>query len=235
MSEYVFYFSEFIFNMVKVLMTFRLVQEASTPKCSRAVEQAIVWMTGVIVAGITTYNLTLPDDAVFSNIMLILCAVFMWIVVRCIRKINGLEAFSIIYLFWIMISVLDFFILTLMNKVFDFFGVLIYALLGKDMVRAGYRILLSGAVVLIVRWLLAEKEIFRNIKRRRLLACILILAISFLMVHFQRVYIDLMAEDYMASWVLFWLACIVAFGYGALYTQKIGVLEANKTMQIKTQ
>ena len=233
MSEYVFYISEFIFNMVKVLMTFRLVEAASTPKCSKAVERGAVWVAAVIVSGVTVYNVTLPTNVVFSNGMMVLCSVMVWIAVRTLRKIKGIDGFSIIYLFWVMIHVLDFFVQTLMYKVFALCGVSKYILLGKNAVRAGYLLLFSGTVVLIGRWLLAEGEIFKNIKRRHLLEIVLIPAMTFLMVYFQRVYIDLMAEDYMANWTLFWLACIVAFGCGVLYTRKIRVMEANRAMQIK--
>ena len=43
MSEWVFYIGEFIFDFVKVLMAFRLVEAASTPRRSKPVENGVVW------------------------------------------------------------------------------------------------------------------------------------------------------------------------------------------------
>ena len=234
MNECVFYIGEFIFDLVKVLMAFRLVEAASTPRRSKPVETCVVWVTGVVVAGITVYNIFLCRD-VFSNYMMIICAIFLSVVVLFLRRIKWLEAFSIIYLFWVMIHILDFFIQTLTYKVLNACRLPKYLLLEADIERGLYLMCFSICVAYIGRWLLSEKEMFKRIKHKLMLELILVPVMTLIMGYFQRIYIDLMTEDYMANWTLFWLACIVAFGGGVLYTQKIRALEVNKVMQMRMQ
>ena len=85
MNEWVFYIGEFIFDFVKVLMAFRLVEAASTPRRSKRVESCAVWATGMLIAGITVYNILLCKD-VFSNTMTIICAILLSVVVLSLRR-----------------------------------------------------------------------------------------------------------------------------------------------------
>lgn len=234
MSEWVFYIGEFIFDFVKVLMAFRLVEAASTPRRSKPVETCAVWATGVVVAGITVYNIFLCKD-VFSNNMMIICAIFLSVVVLFLRRIKWLDAFSIIYLFWVMIHILDFFIQTLTYKVLNACRLPKSLLLEANIERGLYLMCFSIGVAYIGHWLLLEKEIFKRIKHKIMLELVLVPIMTLIMGYFQRIYIDLMTEDYMTNWTLFWLACIVAFGGSVLYTQKIRALEVNKVMQVRMQ
>ena len=235
MNEWVFYIGEFIFDFVKVLMAFRLVEAASTPRRSKRVESCAVWATGVVVAGITVYNITLGEDTVFSNAMMMLCAILLSVVVLFLRRIKWLDAFSIIYLFWVMIHIVDFFIQTLACIVLGKLGLPKFVLLEANVMRGVYLICCTVGVIFFKRWLLKEKEVFQCLERRRLIEVIMLPAMTFVMIYFQQIYIQKIYDDYMASWMLFWLGGIVVMGVAALYVQKNRVIEANRIMQMKMQ
>lgn len=234
MSEIFFYACEFIFNVVKVLVAFQLVEKAGRPRWGSAVSWVVKGITAVVIGGLSVLNCTMVEET-FSNSLLWTFTVIVAVVTICLYKIKFLNGVSIIYFFWVAVHLVDFFLQAVAYYLLVACKLPRQTFIQQGNARGCYLLLFSLGVYLFGKWLRKEFEIFRSIKIRKLVKVILIPIVTMILIYFQRIYIYLISDDYMTSWMFFWLLLIMLVSIGVLYIQKNKAAERDKIMQMKVQ
>ena len=231
MSRIVFLIGEFIFNMVKVLTAYELIRANATAKCSEKTEWIVNGVVAVIIAGLTTWNSVRWD--LFSNGMLWMTTVIMATSVRLLYRMKYGEGLSVIYLFWVIVHLVDFLIQSVVYYLLIEAGQSGLLLLRRDWIRGLYLMVFGVGCVWLSEKLKGNKVLFQGLRKKRLFQFWGIILATVLLVYFQRIYIFLVSDQYVALWIIFLLAAIIIGCAGVVYTQKFKMNEWEKLQQVK--
>lgn len=231
MSKAVFLLGEFVFNMVKVLVAYELIRANATAKCSEKTESIVNVLTAVMIAGATTGNNAVYG--LFSNGMLWLATVIMATSVRLVYRMKYGEGFFVIYLFWVIVHLVDFLIQSVVYYLLIEAGQSGLLLLRQDWIRGLYLMVFGVGCVWLSEKLKGIKVLFQGMRKKRLFQFWGIILATVLLVYFQRIYIFLVSDQYVALWIVFLLAAIIIGCAGVVYTQKFKMNEWGKLQQVK--
>lgn len=232
MSGIIFGVGEFVFNLTKALAAYELIRANATAKCSEKTEQIAKWLIAIASAVLPTWN-TVGWGYLFSNSMLWTAAVIMIVGVRLVYRIKVLEGISVLYLFWVAIHLVDFLIQSVVYYLLTGMGGSGLFLLRTDWIRGLYLILLSVGCVWLSSRLKDNPVLFRGLRRSKLYQILGIVLATFLLVYFQRIYIFLVSDQYVALWIVFVLAAIIIGCAMVVYSQKNKQEEREKLQRIK--
>lgn len=232
MSRAVFWLGEFVFNMVKVLSAYELIKANVAAKCGERTERIINGLVVVVIAGLTTWNVSLTGF-LFSNGQFWFSVLIMVLTVRGIYRMGFLKSGSIIYIFWVAIHLVDFLIQSVVYYLFTGMGGSGLFLLRMDWIRGLYLMLLSVGCIWLSSRLKDNHILFQRLRRSKLYQILGIILATVFLVYFQRIYIFLVSDQYVAVWIVFVLAAIIIGCAIVVYMQKIKLKEREKLHQIK--
>ncbi|MBQ8813013.1 MAG: GHKL domain-containing protein [Lachnospiraceae bacterium] len=232
MSNLTFLVGEFVFNMVKVMVAYDLIKASSQPRRSERIERIVQTAVVILISGLTTWNTKAFGD-LFSNSMLWLAVAIMAVTVRYLYRMQFPGGVSFIYLLWVALHLVDFFTQSVVYYLLVGFGLPGTFLLEMDGRRGLYLLLLSAGCVWLGKNLKRNIHFFQGLRRKKAVQMAAIIVATILMVYFQRIYIFLVSDQYVALWVVFLLAAIITGCVGAVYVQKIRMVERERVQQVK--
>ena len=231
MSKASFLLGDFVFNMVKVLSAYGLIKANTMAKCSEKTEWTVNLVVAVLIASLTTWNSARWD--LFSNGMLWMNLLIISISVKILYRMRFMEGVSVVYLFWASIHLIDFMIQSMVYYLLAEVGQSELLLMKKDWVRGTYLVAFSIGCVWLGNKLKGNRILFQILRKRKLFQFLGIVLATGLMVYFQRIYIFLVSEQYVALWIVFLLIMIVMGCAVWLYAQKLRWDEQERLQQIK--
>lgn len=232
MSKAVFLLGEFVFNMVKVLTAYELIRANSVAKCSERTERIVSGVVAVMTSGLTVWNTALTGF-LFSNSQLWLTTVIIAIMTWRSFQIKFLKGLSIIYIFLVTVHLLDFLVQSIIYYILSETGYSGMLILRQDWIRGLYLLIFSVNCIWLGNKLKQNHFLFRMVGKRKLFQILGIILATVLLVYFQRIYIFLVSDQYVALWIVFLLAAVIIGCAGVVYTQRIKLEEREKLQQLK--
>lgn len=207
MINAIYFLSELLFTYVKCWMSFELIAVLSEHKVEKKSENIVKIISSLGASVLYVYNSTIIST-LFSSVMMILVVFILVIISGIIYRCRPSYRFSIIYLGWLSLTMLDFFIQTLSCKILVGLGKEPDLLLKIGYARSIYMIV-SAILSLwiahkIIEWL-KDARIFQY--RKWLFSALVPLTIA--MIYFQNIYLLEMPETLMNSWWIVILGTIL--------------------------
>ncbi len=146
MTTVIYFVSEFISTLVKIWVCFGLIDAAAKPKWSERTEFVVKLVTTIGLAGLSTGNTVNAFsnfDVLFSNLMLLFIAVVVTVMSKVLYRYRLQYIFNIVFLFFISITLMDFFILVVLYLVLGVLKQNLYVFTSLTFARTVYMLLFS--------------------------------------------------------------------------------------------
>ncbi len=206
MIQLVYFICEFLFAFAKSWVSFGLIEAGAEPKVEKRTEYAVRLVVAALVAGLNTYNNSVIS-VLFSSAMLLIAVAILALGARSIYRKKFCDCFYLIYLFWMILAMLDFFVQTVACSILLTQGAESTVLLRVGIPRAVYLILSMLAVMWVGKILYAwlSRTNFRQYQKGSLFVSLLLF---FSMTRFQTIYTYSTPGDLMNRW---WIVILGGF------------------------
>lgn len=230
-----YYICEALYVAVKAGMAFYLISNVAPPKHPVWIERVVQGISIIVVAGFDVFNISMIKY-VFSNNLLWVCILFISLIAKYLYKGQWKDGFYITFLFWVIVSIGDFFLQTLLYVGLKYIGSEPGIFIRVSTVRGIYLLLLTVAAMVVgmaaARWL---KKGFRYFQRLRRVCLIAVILSGISVIYFQRVYNQLISEPYIRHWGLFIIALLMMLLFFLLLYIKTKAEEEKRIWQLKAQ
>ncbi len=165
MTRSIYFVSEFISTFIKIWVCFGLIDTMAKPRWSERTEYIVKLVTTVLLAGLSTgnnVNALIQFDVLFSNLMLLFIAVVVTLTSKTLYRYPLQYIFNVVFLFFISITLLDFFTLAILYLVLGVIDQNLYIFTSATLARAMYLLLFSAGCIRIGKkvgqWLRREPK-----------------------------------------------------------------------------
>lgn len=230
MTDIFFYSCDFIFELVKYWLTFRLIEAVAKPRRKVRTERIVQGLTAVVLSGLSIYNISL-ERYVFSNNIMWFIGFLMLPVVLWLYRIQWFDGSFHICFFWTVLAIIDFFVQSLSFLFLNFLKLDADILMQISWQRGIYLLLFTLAFFRAKNWISRCMTAIYPIKKRWKL--LLLGLITPIMIYFQQIYLRILTERYLTSWFFFWMGLALCLAIGAIYIQRTKMQENDKLMNLK--
>ena len=204
--ENIYYLFEFVSMLIKTSATFVLLNSIFLPRWNEKTSNIVGLLSSVLLAAISTYNVTL-GFSIFSNLMTLFVVFVTSIVIKVITNSKWYDGFFLSFVTWVLIVFGDFFLLSILHLFMEFLELPVGLFVEINLFRGVYLLFYSIAVLRGVKittdWISGhDLDISSKWKRLKIWSVFVVIILILAVIYFQRVYILLVTNRYIISWFI---------------------------------